>query len=282
VFAIDGTPAQAVQHSLVELMPRYPDLIVAGINYGENVGTGVTISGTIGAVLEGASMGIPGLAVSLQTDPQYHHSYSTEIDFVTAEFFTRKFAQILLKVQRTPDVDVLKVEIPETATPETPWRMTRLEYITCRMLVADTGREAPQDAMRFYRASGWSDEALEHYRTRFGGFGKMVYEPPDSYRNLPVRVIKAVENSHHITQKLVKLYNWVLQNKQHWMKYLYWAMNKIRPETREFVHKRCIGYVRAQFDKWCPHIVVSVTRMTASPGPTVGRGTSSTRMSLTP
>ena len=77
-----------------------------------------------------------------------------------------------------------------------------------------------------------------------------------------VRVIKAVENSHHITQKLVKLYNWVLQNKQHWMKYLYWAMNKIRPETREFVHKRCIGYVRAQFDKWCPHIVVSVHPLT--------------------
>ena len=125
-YAIEGTPAQAVLHGVLELLPRLPDLVVAGINYGENVGTGVTISGTIGAVLEGASMGIPGLAVSLQTDPQYHHSYSTEIDFVTAELFTRKFAQILLNVQRTPDVDVLKVEIPETATPATPWRMTRL------------------------------------------------------------------------------------------------------------------------------------------------------------
>ncbi|MEP6787853.1 MAG: glycosyltransferase [Acidobacteriota bacterium] len=77
-----------------------------------------------------------------------------------------------------------------------------------------------------------------------------------------VRVIKAVENSHHITEKLVNLYNWVLQNKQHWMKYLYWAMNKIRPETREFFHKRCIGYVRSQFDKWCPHVVVSVHPLT--------------------
>ena len=77
-----------------------------------------------------------------------------------------------------------------------------------------------------------------------------------------VRIIKAVEDSHHITEKLVNLYNWVLQNKQHWMKYLYWAMNKIRPETREFFHKRCIGYVRSQFDKWCPHIVVSVHPLT--------------------
>ena len=74
----------------------------------------------------------------------------------------------------------------------------------------------------------------------------------------PVRIIKAVEESHHITEKLVRLYNWLLQNRQHWMKYLYWAVNKVRPETREFVHKRCLGYVREQFEKWCPHIVVSV------------------------
>ncbi len=77
-----------------------------------------------------------------------------------------------------------------------------------------------------------------------------------------VRVIKAVEESHHITEKRVKVYNWVLKNKQHWMKYLYWAMNKIRPETREFFHKRCVGYVRDQFEKWCPHVVVSVHPLT--------------------
>jgi UDP-N-acetylglucosamine:LPS N-acetylglucosamine transferase len=77
-----------------------------------------------------------------------------------------------------------------------------------------------------------------------------------------VRIIKAVEESHRITDKLVNLYNWILRHKQGWMKYLYWAMNKIRPETREFVHKRCIGYVRDQFEKWCPHIVVSVHPLT--------------------
>ena len=77
-----------------------------------------------------------------------------------------------------------------------------------------------------------------------------------------VRTIKAVEDSHHITDKLVNLYNWMLRNKQHWMKYLYWAVNKVRPETREFFHKRCIGYLRSQFDKWCPHVVVSVHPLT--------------------
>ena len=79
---------------------------------------------------------------------------------------------------------------------------------------------------------------------------------------IAVRIIKAVEESHHITEKLVRVYNWVLQNRQHWMKYLYWAMNKIRPETREFFYRRCFGYVKGLFEKWCPHIVVSVHPLT--------------------
>src|SRR6185437_16994219 len=62
--------------------------------------------------------------------------------------------------------------------------ISRLEYLTCRTLVADTGREAPPDAVRFYRAAGWNDEALERYKARFGGFGKMVYALPDSYRRI--------------------------------------------------------------------------------------------------
>ena len=77
-----------------------------------------------------------------------------------------------------------------------------------------------------------------------------------------VRVIRAVEDSHHITEKLVRLYNWMLRHRQGWMKYLYWAVNRFRPETREFFHKRCIAYTRDVFEKWCPHIVVSVHPLT--------------------
>jgi glyoxylase-like metal-dependent hydrolase (beta-lactamase superfamily II) len=62
--------------------------------------------------------------------------------------------------------------------------MTRLEYVTCRMLVNDTGREAPADALRFYKASGWKSPDLESYKARFGGFGKMVYALPDSYHRV--------------------------------------------------------------------------------------------------
>ncbi|WP_395699726.1 MBL fold metallo-hydrolase [Aquabacterium sp.] len=62
--------------------------------------------------------------------------------------------------------------------------MTRLEYLTCRTLAADTGREAPDEAIRFYRHCGWPEEALDVYRARFGGFGKFLHALPDSFRRL--------------------------------------------------------------------------------------------------
>lgn len=62
--------------------------------------------------------------------------------------------------------------------------ITRLEYISCRMLAADTGREAPADGVRFYRAAGWDEDAIETYKARFGGFGKGLYALPDSYRRI--------------------------------------------------------------------------------------------------
>jgi len=62
--------------------------------------------------------------------------------------------------------------------------ITRLEFLTCRSLAADTGREAPEDGVRFYRAAGWDAEALETYRARFGFFGKALHALPDSFHRL--------------------------------------------------------------------------------------------------
>ncbi len=62
--------------------------------------------------------------------------------------------------------------------------MSRLEYVVCRMLVADTGREAPEDGVEFYRAAGWDDQALATYRRRFGAFGRMVSPLPDAFRRV--------------------------------------------------------------------------------------------------
>jgi len=62
--------------------------------------------------------------------------------------------------------------------------MSRLEYITGRVLVADTGREAPEEGVAFYRAAGWDEDALDSYKVRFGGFGKAVSKMPDAYKRI--------------------------------------------------------------------------------------------------
>jgi 5'-nucleotidase len=126
VYSVGGTPAQTVLHAVLEILPRCPDLVVSGINYGENLGTGVTISGTVGAALEGAALGIPSLAISLETEPQYHLSYATHIDFRVAAHFAQYFSRLLLSCTLPFDVDVLKVDVPASATVDTPWEMCRL------------------------------------------------------------------------------------------------------------------------------------------------------------
>jgi glyoxylase-like metal-dependent hydrolase (beta-lactamase superfamily II) len=62
--------------------------------------------------------------------------------------------------------------------------MSRLEYLSCRLMAADTGRSAPADGVAFYRAAGWDEESLERYKAKFGSFGEMIYPLPASYRRL--------------------------------------------------------------------------------------------------
>lgn len=126
VFAVGGTPAQAVLHGILEVMPQKPDLVVSGINYGSNLGTGITISGTVGAAMEAAALGFRALAVSLETAKEHHLSYSREIDFSGAAHFTLKFARFLMEKPPLPDVDLLKVDVPDDAAPDTDWEWTRL------------------------------------------------------------------------------------------------------------------------------------------------------------
>ena len=124
--AVGGTPAQAVYHAVVDILGRTPDLVVSGINFGENLGDSIGSSGTIGGALEAAGLGIPALAVSLQLK---HHrlemQHPSEADFAAAAYFTRLFASLVLQKPLPYDVDVLKIDVPHDATPQTPWRITR-------------------------------------------------------------------------------------------------------------------------------------------------------------
>ena len=62
--------------------------------------------------------------------------------------------------------------------------MSREEFMMCRNMASDTGREAPEVALRFYRAAGYNDEQLDNYRKKFGNFGRAISPMPDSFRRL--------------------------------------------------------------------------------------------------
>jgi glyoxylase-like metal-dependent hydrolase (beta-lactamase superfamily II) len=67
---------------------------------------------------------------------------------------------------------------------DAPLLMTRLEYVTARMLLADTGRPAPESGARFYRAAGWDEAQVETYRREFGQFGRAVSPLPTGFVRL--------------------------------------------------------------------------------------------------
>jgi 5'-nucleotidase len=124
-YAVNATPALTVEYALQVLAARPVELMVSGINYGENVGTCVTVSGTIGAALEAAERGVRALAVSLETPESHYFEHDTTTDFTAAMHFLHHFAAASLNQPWPFDVDVIKIEVPAMATPETGWMVAR-------------------------------------------------------------------------------------------------------------------------------------------------------------
>ena len=125
-FAVAATPAIAVRNAILLYADRTPALLVSGINYGENVANGITISGTVCAAIEGATLGIPSLAVSQATPINYHRSYSDSIDFACAAHFAQLFARRILNHGIPHGADIVNLNVPEGANRKTPWRWTHL------------------------------------------------------------------------------------------------------------------------------------------------------------
>lgn len=68
VIAVDGTPADCVRLALTLLPVPKPDLVISGVNFGQNLGSRMLTSGTVGAAVTGASFGLPAIAVSQTVD----------------------------------------------------------------------------------------------------------------------------------------------------------------------------------------------------------------------
>ena len=105
-LSTDGAPSDCVALALLGVLPEKVDLVVAGVNPGENVGHDVTYSGTVAAAMESAVNGVPGIAVSLAS---YH-----DWDFALAAEFAARLATRVLEKGIAPDV-LLNVNVPSVA-----------------------------------------------------------------------------------------------------------------------------------------------------------------------
>jgi 5'-nucleotidase len=124
-YGIHGSPAQAVSHAILELAERKPDLCVSGINYGENIGLNLMISGTLGAAFEANTYDIQAIAVSQEVDSALYNTTDYHpVNWEVAKHFTQYFAERVLNKEVPAEIAVLNVNVPASATTETPLRLT--------------------------------------------------------------------------------------------------------------------------------------------------------------
>ena len=102
-YAVTGTPADCVKIAVTELLPEPPKLVISGVNQGSNMGSCVIYSGTVSAATEAAIMGVPSIAVSLDS--------WDDRDFSVAAEFVRTFYPNVLK-NGLPEGVALNVNVP--------------------------------------------------------------------------------------------------------------------------------------------------------------------------
>ena len=114
-YSVSGTPTDAVIIGIYELMDEKPDLLISGINIGENLGMAeLTTSGTIGAAMEAAAHGIPAIAVSLQVtrdDIKFHDGH-VDLDFEFAQKTIKRLSKMIIKKGLPEGIDFLNLNIP--------------------------------------------------------------------------------------------------------------------------------------------------------------------------
>ncbi len=111
-LVVSGSPADCIALSLLGLVDGKPDIVVSGINRGENMGQDLTYSGTVTAALEAAISGIPAIAFSLAKPDADHPD-----DYRVAAKVAQTIAAMVLK-QGLPPYTILNVNIPPVARME--------------------------------------------------------------------------------------------------------------------------------------------------------------------
>lgn len=118
-FSVDGTPTDCVHLALNELMSVSPDMVIAGINAGANLGDDVLYSGTVAAAIEGRHLGKPSIAISLAGRGDHYN---------TAALIVK---QVLAGAHRlnVPPKTILNINVPDVPLNEIKGiQLTRLGH----------------------------------------------------------------------------------------------------------------------------------------------------------
>ncbi len=115
IYAVDGTPTDAVIIGIHEIIGEIPDLTVSGINLGENLSTeAVTTSGTVGAALEASTQGSKAIAVSLEMrDIFKFETFFAPADFSNAKKVLKEVVERIIKHEVPEGVDLFNINVPE-------------------------------------------------------------------------------------------------------------------------------------------------------------------------
>ncbi len=118
IYSVTGTPTDCVHVGTYHVMQQRPDIVIAGINSGANLGDDVLYSGTVAAAMEGRSLGFPAIAVSLAGQELKH--------FHTAAHVVKKVLDRLMN-HPLPNNKILNINVPDIPLENIAgYRLTRL------------------------------------------------------------------------------------------------------------------------------------------------------------
>ncbi len=110
-YKVDGTPTDCVHLAITGLIKDEPDMVIAGINHGANMGDDVLYSGTLAAATEGRFLGFPAIAISLASNtPQYFETAAEVAIYLLQRIQEKPLARDVVLNVNVPDIPLTKLK----------------------------------------------------------------------------------------------------------------------------------------------------------------------------
>ncbi|MBE6425173.1 MAG: 5'/3'-nucleotidase SurE [Planctomycetaceae bacterium] len=151
-WAVEGTPADCVKVGVNFLCPEKPDIVVSGINWGQNCGTNILYSGTLGAIFEAGMYHIPGFGVSIQDDELPEFDRAADIACQIIEKICVKLREQGSRLDGcgNPEPQLFNINVSREAV-----KMETPEIVVCPMDTTPYATEMDGHSDAFGRACCW-------------------------------------------------------------------------------------------------------------------------------